>query len=169
MTISLYAASVPAFKQMLGAMDTVLGKAEQHGTARKIDPNALLHARLFPDMYPLTVQVQIACDFARGVSAQLAGVDVPKYDGKEQSFADLHALIGKTVAFIDGIKPSQIDGQEDRVVTIHVGRPNERKLAGQAYLLTFGLPQFYFHVTTFYAILRHSGVEIGKRDFMGRY
>lgn len=169
MTISLYAASLPVFKQMLNSMDAVLSKAEEHATARKIEPNALLQARLFPDMFPLIRQVQVATDFARGVSARLAGADVPKFDDNQQTFADLHELISKTLAFIDGFTPAQIDGQEDRVIVTRPGTPKEKQFTGQSYLLTYGLPQFFFHVTTTYAILRHNGVEVGKRDYMGQY
>lgn len=169
MTISLYAASVPVFKQMLNSMDAFLNKAQEHAVARKIDPDALLHARLFPDMFPLIRQVQVAADFARGVSARLAGAEVPKYEDSEKSFADLHELIARTLAFIDGLAPAQIDGNEDRVIVTRPGTPKEKKFTGLSYLLTYGLPQFFFHVTTAYAILRHNGVEVGKRDFMGQY
>ncbi len=169
MTISLYAASVPVFKQMLKSVDGILAKAEEHAVARKIDPNALLQARLFPDMFPLIRQVQVASDFARGVSARLAGVEVPKFEDNQQTFADLHELIAKTLSFIDGVTPEQIDGHEDRVIVTRPGTPKERKFTGQSYLLTYGLPQFFFHVTTAYALLRHNGVEIGKGDYMGKY
>lgn len=169
MAISLYVASVPVFKQMLNSLDAVLSKAEAHAAERKIDPDVLLQARLFPDMYPLIVQVQIAADFARGASARLAGADVPKYEDNEKTFADLHALIKKSLAFIDSFTASQIDGHEDRAIVLRPGTPKEKKLNSQSYLLGYNLPQFFFHVTTAYAILRHSGVEIGKRDYMGQY
>jgi hypothetical protein len=169
MALSLYATSVPAFKQMLDSLSAILAKAEAHGTARKIEPAALLQARLFPDMLPLLRQVQIACDFARGVTARLAGVDVPKTDDTERSFVELQALIANTLSFIQSIKPEQIDGFEDREIVLRPGTPKERRLTGQAYLLTYGLPQFFFHVTTAYAILRHNGIEIGKRDYMGSF
>lgn len=169
MTISLYAASLPVFKQMLNSMDAVLGKAEEHVVAKNIDPNALLQARLFPDMFPLARQVQVATDFARGVSARLAGVEVPKFDDGQQTFADLRELIAKTLGFIEGFTPEQIDGHEDREIVTRPGTPKEKKFNGQSYLLSYGLPQFFFHVTTTYAILRHNGVELGKRDFMGQY
>ncbi len=169
MTISLYAASVPVFKQMLQSMDAVLSKAQAHAEAKKIDPAALLQARLFPDMFPLIRQVQVAADFARGVSARLAGADVPKFEDAEQSFDDLHALIAKSLSFIDSVTPDQIDGHEDRVIVTRKGTPKERQFNAQAYLLSYGLPQFFFHVTTTYAILRHNGVEVGKRDYMGQY
>jgi len=169
MTISLYAASVPVFKQMLNSISDVLKKTEEHAAAKNIDPNAYLQARLFPDMFPLIRQVQIAGDFARGVSARLAGAEVPKFDDSEKTFADLQALIGKTIAFLDGLTPAQIDGQEAREIVLRPGTPKEKKFVGQAYLLSFGLPQFFFHATTTYAILRHNGIEIGKRDFIGAY
>jgi uncharacterized protein len=169
MTISLYAASVPVFKQMLKSMSIVLAKADAHAEAMKIEPNALLQARLFPDMFPLIKQVQIVGDFARGVSARLAGAEVPTYDGDEQSFADLQAMIAKTLAFLDSFSPAQIDGQEGREIVLRPGTPKEKKFNGQSYLLSYALPQFFFHVTTTYAILRHNGLEIGKRDYMGAY
>ncbi|RTZ41588.1 DUF1993 domain-containing protein [Candidimonas sp. SYP-B2681] len=169
MTISLYAASVPVFKQMLNSVDGILAKAEEHAIVKKIDPDALLQARLFPDMFPLIRQVQVAADFARGVSARLAGVEVPKFEDDQKTFADLHELIAKTLGFIDSVTPEQIDGHEDRVIVTRQGTPKERNFSGQSYLLTYGLPQFFFHVTTAYALLRHNGVEVGKRDFMGQY
>ena len=169
MTLSMHAASVPVFKQMLASLADVLSKAEAHATDRKIDPNALLHARLFPDMFPLVRQVQIACDFAKSVPARLAGAEVPAYEDTEQSFAELQARIAKTLEFIDGLDASAFDGSEQRQILLRPGTPKERAIGGQAYLLNYGLPQFFFHVTTTYALLRHNGVEIGKKDFMGAY
>jgi len=169
MTISMYSASIPVFKQMLSSLHEVLVKAETHISAKNIDPNALLQARLFPDMFQLLRQVQIAADFARGVSARLAGAAVPAYDDSEKTFADLKVLIGKTLAFLDSLDATQYDGSETREIVLRPGTPKEKKLSGQAYLLHYGLPQFFFHVTTAYAILRHNGVEIGKKDFMGAY
>jgi uncharacterized protein len=168
MTISLYAASVPVFEQMLQSQSAILDKAEAHATAKKIDPNALLQARLFPDMFPLAVQIQVACDFARSVPARLAGLEVPKIEGDLTSFADLQKLINTSLSFIRGINAAHIDGKEDSEILLRAGTPNERRLTGQAYLLSYGLPQFFFHVTTAYAILRHNGIEIGKRDFIGQ-
>jgi hypothetical protein len=165
----MYAASVPVFRQMLNSLNDVLAKAEAHATEKKIEPDALLQARLFPDMFALVRQVQIAADFAKGVSARLAGVDVPSYEDNERSFAELRARIDKTLAFIDGLTPVQIDGSEAREIVLRPGTPKEQKLTGQSYLLHYGLPQFFFHVTTTYAILRHNGVALGKRDFMGSY
>jgi len=169
MSISLYAASVPVFKQLLTALGDVLKKAEAHATAKNIEPSVLLQSRLYPDMFALVRQVQIAVDFAKGVSARLAGVEVPSYPDSEQSFADLQALLTKVLGFIDGLAPAQIDGQEEREIVLRPGTPKEKKLSGQTYLLHYGLPQFFFHVTTAYDILRHNGVEVGKRDFMGAY
>lgn len=169
MTISMYSASVPAFKQMLNSLDAILAKAEAHASEKKIDPNALLQARLFPDMFPLMRQVQIAADFAKGVTARLAGVDVPAYEDNEQSFEQLRARIAKTLAFIDTVPADKIDGSEAREIVLMPGTPRERKFAGQSYLVNYGLPQFFFHITTAYALLRHNGVELGKRDYMGSF
>lgn len=169
MTISMHAASVPVFKQLLGALGDVVAKAEAHAAEKKIASDALLQARLFPDMFPLTRQVQIACDFAKGVSARLAGADVPVYEDKETTFEELRGLVAKTIAFIDSLDAKQFDGSEIREITLRPGTPKERKIAGQAYLLSYGLPQFFFHLTTAYALLRHNGVEIGKKDYMGAF
>lgn len=169
MSLSMHQASVPVFQQMLGSLDALLATAEAHVAERKIDADALLQARLFPDMFPLLRQVQIACDFAKGVSARLAGADVPVYDDVEKDFAQLRALVGKTLAFIGTLAPAAFEGAETREVVLRPGTPKERRLAGHAYLLHYGLPQFFFHATTAYALLRHNGVVIGKRDFMGAY
>jgi len=169
MTLSLHDASVPVFTQMLGGLDDVLAKTQAHVSARKIEPAALTQARLFPDMFPLARQVQIACDFARSVSARLAGADVPAYDDKEQSLDELRALIEKTLAFIAAFDAARFDGSAEREIVLRPGTPKEKRLTGTKYLLSYGLPQFFFHVTTAYALLRHNGVEIGKRDYMGAY
>lgn len=163
----MYVASVPVFKQMLGGLQGILTKAEAHATARKIEPDALLQARLFPDMFPLVRQVQIACDFGKSVPARLAGVDVPSYEDNEKTFAELHARIAKTLAFAEAIDVSKFDGSEEREIVLRAGTPKERRFKGQSYLLNYGIPQFLFHVTTSYALLRHNGVEIGKQDYMG--
>lgn len=168
MTHPLYAASVPVFKKMLGALDAILVKAEHHASEKKIEPDALLQARLFPDMFPFTRQVQIACDFGKSVPARLAGVDVPAYEDNERTFADLRARIAKTLAFVDGIDAAKFAGTEQREIVLRPGTARERKFAGgEAYLLGYGLPQFFFHLTTSYALLRHNGVELGKPDYMG--
>ena len=169
MTAPMYTHSVPVLKQMLAALQAILALAAAHASKKSIEPEALLQARLFPDMFPLVKQVQIAADFARGIAARLAGVDVPVFDGKEQSFADLNELISKTLAFLDSVPAAAFDGSETKDIVLRPGTPKEKKLSGQAYLANYGLPQFFFHVTTAYAILRHNGVEIGKRDYMGTY
>jgi hypothetical protein len=165
----MYANSVPVFRQLLTAMKTILAQAREYATARSIDPDALLQARLYPDMFPLLKQVQIAADFARGVSARLAGVEIPVYEGKEHSFADLDALLKQTLEFLDSVSAAQFEGRETAEIVLRPGTPKEKKLTGQAYLSNYGVPQFLFHVTTAYAILRHNGLPIGKRDFMGAY
>ena len=169
MTISMHTASVPVFRQMLGSLADLLAKASAHATERKLAADALLGARLFPDMFPFTRQVQIACDFAKSVSARLAAVDVPAYEDNEQNFDELAARVAKTLAFIDGLDPVAFEGSEQREIVLRPGTPKERKLDGQAYLLHYGLPQFFFHVTTAYNLLRHGGLDIGKRDYMGTY
>lgn len=169
MTISMHAASVPVFQQMLGSLGELLAKAERHAVEKKIDPEALLQARLFPDMFPLVRQVQIACDFAKGVSARLAGAEVPVYDDQEKTFAELRALVVKTTQFVGSLPASAFDGSDDREIVLRAGTPRERRMRGQPYLLHYGLPQFFFHATTAYALLRHNGVEVGKRDYMGAY
>jgi hypothetical protein len=169
MTISMYTIAVPVFKQMMNSLNAILTQAETHAADKKIEPAVFLQARLSPDMFPLVRQVQIAADFAKGVSARLANVDVPEYEDNEQSFADLHARIAKTLAFIDTLTPAQFTGSEEREIVLRPGTPNEKKFTGQTYLLNYGLPHFYFHVTSTYAILRHNGVGIGKGDFIGTY
>ncbi len=169
MTPLMHTTSVPVFKQMLGGLSGVLAKAEAHAAAKMIEPSVLLQARLFPDMFALLQQVQVACDFAVTVSARLAGVEVPTIGGTESGFADLQARIAKVVAFIEGLPPSQFEGSEARQIVLRPGTPKEKHLLGQVYLSNYGLPQFFFHVTTAYAILRHNGVEVGKKDYMGAY
>ena len=169
MTSPMYTNSVPVFKQLLTAMKDILAQAAAQVAAKSMEPDALLQARLYPDMFPLVKQVQIAADFARGVSARLAGVDVPSHAGDEKSFADLDALLAKTLAFLDGANAAAFDGSETREIVLRPGTPKEKKLSGQAYLSNYGLPQFFFHATTTYAILCHNGLAIGKRDYMGAY
>lgn len=169
MSISLYQASVPVFRQMLLALSDVLGKAEAHIEAKKVDPAVLLQARLALDMFPLVRQVQIACDFANSVTARLASVAVPAYDDSEQTVAQLKARIARTVAALDSMNEAQFSGSESLEIVLRPGTPKEKKLTGPAYLLAYGLPQFFFHVTTAYNLLRHNGVEIGKKDYMGSY
>lgn len=169
MSLSMYEASVPVFTQLLTALDGCLAKAAAHAAEKKIEPDALLRARLFPDMFDLVRQVQIACDFAKSVPARLADVEVPSYEDNEASFADLHARIAKTLAFIATLDAAKFEGSDARTVVLRPGTPKEKHLGGKAYLLGYGLPQFFFHVTTAYALLRHNGIEIGKKDFMGAY
>ena len=166
MTISMYQASVPVFLQLLNGLSKNLQKAEDHATAKKIDPAAYLGARLYPDMLNLVKQVQLATDFAKGAGARLAGIEVPKFSDTEASFEELQERIAKTVNFLKGLTAKEIDGSEDRDVTLTIGgKPVPFK--GQQYLLSSAMPNFFFHVTTAYALLRHNGIEIGKRDFMG--
>ncbi len=165
----MYLSSVPVFRQLLTALKAILTQADAHAAAKSIEPEAFLQARLYPDMFPLLKQVQIAADFARGVTARLAGVDVPNFEGKEKSFSDLEALLAQTLQFLEGVNPAQFEGSETKEIVLRPGTPKEKKLTGQVYLSNYGLPQFLFHVTTAYALLRHNGLQIGKRDFMGVY
>ena len=166
MTISMYQASAPAFDKMLANLGAILGKAATWAEGRKIDPAVLMGARLAPDMFPLTRQVQIACDFAKGTCARLAGVEPPKYDDNEASLADLQARIARTRQYISTFKAPQIDGSEERPVKFKAGT-RELDFKGQAYLFRFALPNFYFHYTMAYAILRHNGLELTKPDYIG--
>ena len=169
MTSPMYSHSVPVFKQLLTALKAILSQANAQAAAKSIEADAFLQARLYPDMFPLVKQVQIAADFARGVSARLAGVEIPKFEDKEKSFADLDGLLTQTLKFLDSVDATQFDGSETKEIVLRPGTPKEKKLSGQAYLSNYGLPQFLFHVTTAYALLRHNGLAIGKRDFMGVY
>ncbi|MCS3507045.1 MULTISPECIES: DUF1993 domain-containing protein [Achromobacter] len=169
MTHPLYDASVPVIKQMLSALSDVLKKAEAHATAKNIDAAAYLGARLYPDMFPLSRQVQIATDFARGITSRLTSTEVPSWPEGEATFADLQALIAKTLAHVGAFTPEQFAQSASLEIVLRPGTPKEKKLSGSAYLLHYGLPQFFFHVTTSYAILRHNGIEVGKRDYMGTY
>ena len=169
MTSPMYTHSVPVFMQMLTALKAILAQAGAQVEAKSLEPDALLQARLYPDMFPLIKQVQVAADFARGISARLAGIEVPKYEANEKSFADLDALLTQTLTFIDSVDATKFEGSESREIVLRPGTPKEKKLSGQAYLANYGLPQFFFHVTTAYALLRHNGLAIGKRDYMGAY
>ena len=166
MNISMYQASAPRFVNMLKNLSAILDKAQAHLDAKKVDPTVLTSYRLYPDMLTMAHQVQIACDTAKGAAARLAGVDIPKYEDTEQTLADLKARIAKTIEFIGTVKPAQIDGSEDREIVLKI-RGQDVKYTGMQYLLGFAHPNFYFHVTTAYDILRHNGVEIGKRDYIG--
>ena len=166
MSLSMYQASVPAFLQMLGGLAGVLTKAEAHAAERKIEQAVLLNYRLAPDMFPLVRQIRIAADFPKSCCARLAGVEIPSYAEDETSFAQLRARIAKTTEFVQGFQAEAIDGSEEREITLTVaGQPMTFK--GQQYLVNFVLPNFYFHTTAAYAILRHAGVPLGKRDYLG--
>lgn len=166
MPLSMSQACVPAFKQGLNALSSILQKAQAHADARKIDPAVLLQARLFPDMLPLVKQVQIAADFAKGTAARLAGEDPPASADDEASFGALRDRLERTLAYVGSVGAERIDGSETRTITLKIaGQP--MSFEGQPYLLHFALPNFYFHLTTAYDILRHNGVELGKRDFIG--
>ena len=166
MTLSMYQASVPVFIQGLTGLGGVIDKAAAHAAERKIDPDALLQARLYPDMFPFARQVQIATDFAKGGAARLAGVEFPAYEDSETSFEELKARVDKTIAFLRTLDAAQIDGSEERDISL-VRRGETSIVKGQAYLLEQAMPNFYFHITTAYAIQRHNGVEVGKRVFLG--
>lgn len=167
MTISMYSASVPVFKQMLNSLSQLLSKTALHAQNKKIDQDVFLQARLAPDMFPLIRQVQIAADFAKGVCARLADVEVPAYDDQEKSFDDLQTRIATTLAFIESLDQSKFTEAAERQIITRPGTPKEKRFTGSSYLLSYGLPQFFFHVTTTYAIARHNGVDVGKGDFMG--
>lgn len=166
MSFGMYQASVPAFLQMLKNLAAILDKAAAFAVEHEIEPEVLLNWRLAPDMFPFTRQVQIAADFAKGTTARLAGAEVPKYADEEKSFAALKARIAKTVKFVEGFAAKDIDGSESRDISLTVGG-QELHFKGEPYLVHFALPNFYFHATAAYAILRSVGIEIGKRDFIG--
>ena len=166
MSLSMYQASIPAFVQMLNNFSAILDKAKAHATSCKIDPEVLLNYRLAPDMFPFVRQLQIAADLAKGAAARLAGVEVPKHDDTEKTFADLKARLTKTLTFVQSFKPSDINGSEDRDIRLTLGE-HTMSFKGQPYLVHFVMPNFYFHCATAYDILRHCGVELGKRDFVG--
>jgi len=165
--ISMYQASVPVFVRALNNLAAILEKAAAHAESRKIDPAVLVGYRLYPDMFGLARQVQIATDGAKGGVARLAGTEPPKYEDNEATIADLIARLRKTVTYLESIKPDQIDGSEDKTVTWKT-QTATRTMQGLPYLLNHVTPNVYFHVTTAYAILRHCGVEIGKQDFLGK-
>lgn len=167
MAISMYQSSIPVFTRMLGNLAAILDKGAAHAEAKKFDAAVLVNSRLFPDMFPLSKQIQIATDMAKGCAARLAGMEPPKYDDSEATIADLTARIAKTIAYLNTFKPQQIDGSEEKTITLQM-RSGALTFAGMQYLLNFVLPNFYFHVTTAYNLLRHAGVEIGKMDFTGQ-
>ena len=165
MSLSLYAASVVPMRRMLKNLSAVIAKAEAHCEARKIDPNAFLASRLYPDMLPFTAQVQIASDNAKGAAARLAGVEAPKFEDNEKTFPELQARIDKTVAFLDTLSDAQFEGAGERDIVLQL-RDRKLEFKGADYLTTWALPNFFFHATTAYALLRHGGVEVGKRDYL---
>ena len=167
MTLSMYQASVPVFARMLDNLDGILAKAEAHAQARGIDPAILAQSRLYPDMFPLVRQVQIATDMCKGGVARLAGVSAPKLEDTEQGLGELRARVAKVREFVGGFSAAQIDGSEDRAITLEM-RSGPLSFDGQSYLLKFVLPNVYFHISMTYGILRHCGVELGKMDFTGK-
>ena len=167
MTISLYAASVPVFKQMLNALSGVLAKAEAHATAKNIDPSVFLQARLAPDMFPLVRQVQFATDTAKFAVARLAGVESPRFDDVETTFEELYARLDAVSAYLRTFDEAALEGSQDRSITLTTRTRGELKFDGRGYLLGFVLPNLFFHATTAYAILRHNGVPLGKLDYLG--
>ena len=166
MSITMYQASAPRFANTLKNLSAILDKAAAHAEAKKIDPLALTSFRLYPDMFPLSRQVQIACDTAKGAVARLAGLEIPKHEDTEKTFEELKARIAKTLEFIAAVKAAQVDGSEDKDIVLKL-QGRDVPFKGMQYLLGFAWPNFYFHCTTAYAILRHNGVEIGKRDIIG--
>ena len=166
MSISMYQASVPRFVNILGNLSNILDKAQAHVDAKKLDVTVFTGYRLFPDMLPMTTQVLIACDTAKAVVARLAGLEIPVYEDNEKTLADLKARIAKTIAFIQSVSAGQIDGTEEKAIVTKRG-DKETHYKGMQFLLGHAIPNFYFHVSTTYNILRHNGVEIGKRDFLG--
>lgn len=166
MTISMYQASVPAFIRALDNLAAILEKGAAHAQARKIDDAVLLNSRLFPDMFPLARQVQLATDTARSGAGRLAGAEFPAYEDKEATFQDLVLRIRNTIAYLKSLQPAQIDGGEDKTITWQ-SRSSTKSMQGLPYLMSHLLPNVHFHVTTAYAILRHNGVELGKKDYLG--
>ena len=166
MTLSMYQASVPRFINALNNLSAILDKAQAHVDAKKLDEATLTSFRLFPDMLPMARQILIATDTAKGLAARLAGVDIPVYEDTEKTLGELKARIAKTVAYLQTFKPEQIDGTEDKEIVIKRG-DKETRYTGMQFLLGHAVPNVYFHITTAYNILRHNGVEIGKRDYLG--
>ncbi|WP_287028808.1 DUF1993 domain-containing protein [Pseudomonas sp. UBA6310] len=166
MSLSMYQASVPVFVRMFGNLSAILDKAAAFAEAKKIDPSVLVNARLAVDMLPLSKQVQIASDAAKGAGARLTGSDVPSFADTETTFPELQARVAKTVDFLKGLDAAQFDGSESKEIVLTLAK-GEVRFKGDAYLLNFVLPNFYFHMTTAYAILRHNGLDLGKMDYLG--
>lgn len=167
MTISMYKSSAPIFIHGLGNLQAIIDKAEKYAATRKIEPSVLVNARLAPDMFPFSRQIQIATDVVKGGMARLAGAEIPSYADTEKDFGELNQRIAKTIKFIESFKPEQIDGSEEKAINLKVGG-YDLNFTGQSYLLNFVVPNFYFHLTTAYDILRHNGLDIGKADFLGK-
>ena len=167
MKISMYDACVPPGIRMMTSLAAILEKAAAHAEAKKIDPTVLVNARLYPDMFPLLRQVQVASDSAKGGAARLAGLEPPSYEDNEKTLPELIGRAKKTVSFLESLKPAQFEGSEDRTINWKT-RTTERSMQGQPYLIHQVLPNIYFHVTTAYNILRHNGLELGKLDFLGK-
>jgi uncharacterized protein len=167
MSFSMSQTALPTFEIGLNALSAVLDKATAHAAAKKIDPSVLLNARLYPDMFALVRQVQVAADQAKNGSARLAGVEPPRYEDNETTIDQLKARLAKTVGYLKTLDRRQIDASADREITFPLGPTNKGHMKGNDYLNHFVLPNFYFHITAAYAILRHCGIDIGKRDFMG--
>ena len=166
MSLSMYSSSVPVFLHYLKNLDVILKKGADYATEKKIDEKVLTGGRLYPDMFPLTRQVQIACDVAKGCGARLAGMEVPKYEDNEDTFTELQARIEKTIAFLSAIPEASINGSEQKQIKLQAG-PRELEFVGDYFLRNWALPNVYFHITTAYNILRHNGVAVGKMDFLG--
>ena len=166
MTISMSSASLPVFKAMLGNLSHFLDKGQAHAEAKKFDPAVLLQFRLAPDMLPFTRQILIACDGPKNGMARISGVEAPKFEDNEATFPELKARIQKTLDYLNSVPNEKVDGTEDKDITFPVGRDKTRTMKAEAYLKHWVLPNFYFHITTAYAILRHNGVELGKADYL---
>ncbi len=166
MSLSMYQASIPTLVHMLGNLSAILTKAAKYAETKKFDPSVLINARLAPDMLPLSSQIQTASDVAKGCAARLAGIEAPSFPDTETTFPELQTRIAKTIEYLNSVSPAQIDGSEERTVILKM-RTQDMQFQGQVYLLSFVLPNFYFHITTAYAILRHNGLDIGKGDFLG--
>lgn len=166
MAFSMYSASVPVFQHMLRNLSHILAKGEANAQARKFEPSVLAGSRLAPDMLPFTRQILIACDAAKLGVARISGLEAPKFEDKETTFPELQERIRKTLDWLETVPASAVDGTEDKEITFPVGRDKTRTMTAQAYLTTWALPNFFFHVTTAYAILRHNGVDLGKADYL---
>ncbi|MBF0504161.1 MAG: DUF1993 domain-containing protein [Candidatus Omnitrophica bacterium] len=168
MSLSMYEVLIPASIRQLNNLSGVLKKAEAHALSRKIEPEVFINARLAPDMFPLSRQIQIVSDVVKGAGARLAGVEIPSYPDTEKTFPELYARIEKTIEFLKKFKAEQINGSEERLITLKMGG-KEASFQGQPYLLNFVLPNLYFHASIAYAIIRHNGVDIGKKDYLGSF